>query len=166
MPQSDNIIRDATFSECGLYRYSLSRVWGPGPRVAWIMLNPSTADASRDDPTIRRCLSFTREWGYDGIEVVNLFAWRATDPRELVKAQADGLDVVGPENDTMIRFCCARSKVCVAAWGAHQLAAPRAARIWVPISKRLQCLGFTQNGSPRHPLYTPIRSILEDWPLW
>lgn len=89
----------AGISECGTYRYWLCREWSPGlDSLVWLMLNPSTADATQDDPTIRRCMGFARRWGYGGITVVNLYAYRATNPRDLLTAA----DPVGPEND---RYC-------------------------------------------------------------
>ena len=134
----------ATFSADRRYRYRLWRRWDRSrPVVAFVMLNPSTADARNDDPTIRRCVGFARAWGYGGIEVVNLFAYRATDPRELRAAN----DAVGPENRRHIHRAIARAHLVVLAWGAHGsgsglLSLPRA-----------RCLGLTRAGRPRHPLY-------------
>jgi len=152
--------RDATISACGLYRYSLTRSWGEGKRfVAWIMLNPSTADATVDDPTIRRCIAFSKAWGYDALEVVNLFALRSPNPEDLRDCQEAGMDPVGPENDRMLDWTLSRADVLVAAWGAHKMARARFDAIrWLPAlhrDKRLQCLGTTKDGSPRHPLYVP-----------
>ena len=85
-------LSEAVISQDERHRYSLTRRWGYGPAVCcWIMLNPSTADATTDDPTIRRCLRFTQGWGYDALTVVNLYAWRATDPADLRNAQRAGL---------------------------------------------------------------------------
>ena len=85
-------LSEAVISQDERHRYSLTRRWGNGPRVCcWIMLNPSTADATTDDPTIRRCVRFTQAWGYDALTVVNLYAWRATDPADLRNAQRAGL---------------------------------------------------------------------------
>lgn len=82
------MIKSAIISECGKYRYSLSRIWDENKaNVLFIMLNPSTADGDVDDPTIRRCIGFAKSWGYGGIYVGNLFAYRATDPKELLKVE-------------------------------------------------------------------------------
>jgi hypothetical protein len=134
----------ATFSANGRYRYRLWRRWDRSrPVVVFVMLNPSTADADKDDPTIRRCIGFARAWGYGGIEVVNLFAYRATLPRSLRAVD----DPVGPENGRHIRRAVARADLVVLAWGAHA----RASRLLsLP---RARCLGLTRAGQPRHPLY-------------
>ena len=87
--------RDALFSPCGTYRYRLTRRWAEGPAVAFIMLNPSTADGSVDDPTIRRCIGYGQSWGYGALAVGNLYAFRATEPQELRRAR----DPIGPDND-------------------------------------------------------------------
>jgi len=148
----------ATFSRDRRYRYRLWRRWDRSrPAVAFVMLNPSTADARRDDPTIRRCIGFARAWGFGGVDVVNLFAYRATDPRELLRVA----DPVGPRNSRHIQRAGLGAALVVIAWGAHPSAARRA-----PISlPRARCLGLTRTGQPRHPLYlrrdarpVPVRS--------
>lgn len=153
----------AVFSGDGIYRYTLTRTWGQGTRRAlWIMLNPSTATAFADDPTIRRCTRFTRAWGLDGLIVANLFALRATDPAELTRHP----EPVGPANDAQITGALADAAVLVAAWGAHPMAATRAAAVaaLVPAGARMQCLGVTKDGWPRHPLYVKGSEQLRPWP--
>lgn len=134
----------------GRYRYLLWRRWAEADSLLFIMLNPSTADAAQDDPTIRRCIGFARRWGFGGVEVVNLFAWRATLPRELAKAR----DPVGPHNDRAISLAVARSRAVIAAWGVHGALGDRDAQV-APLlaATRLRCLGLTRDGAPRHPLY-------------
>jgi hypothetical protein len=107
----------ATFSEDKLYRYRLWRMWEemPGGTVLFVMLNPSTADADRFDPTVRRCFGFARDWGFGSMEVVNLFALRSTYPEQLKKVS----DPVGPENDAIILKAVKESDLVVAAWGIH-----------------------------------------------
>jgi hypothetical protein len=145
--------RTAVFSPSRAYRYKLSRTWATGGNhVAWIMLNPSTADAMTDDPTIRRCTAFAKAWGFDGLSVVNLFALRATDPRELaVHARPAGAD-----NDWFIRETAQGAPAVVAAWGAHAMARRRGAEVARMLDADgvgLLCLGVTKDGHPRHPLY-------------
>lgn len=138
----------AAFSACGRYRYALWRRWGAGPGVAFIGLNPSTADHEMDDPTIRRCIGFARQWGFGSVSVFNLFAFRATKPDELRLAEAP----VGPENDRWLRNAGSVERLVVAAWGVHgsHRGRDRRARALLP---DLSCLGITQGGHPRHPLY-------------
>jgi hypothetical protein len=140
----------ATFDVTGRYRYRLGRWWGPGPRVAFVMLNPNTADAVRDDPTIRRCVAFAKSWGCGSADVVNLFARRARDPRQLARA----VDPVGPDNDRHLRRALREADLVVCAWGASPLARSRAAELPPILGGRpLRCLGLTKQGAPRHPLY-------------
>lgn len=154
--------RSAVLSDDGVYRYRLGRRWADGPTVAWIMLNPSTADAAIDDPTIRRCIGFSRAWGYGALEVVNLFAYRATKPTDMAKAT----DPVGPDNDAHIAAACRESLEVIVAWGAH----PAWHRRWEALntagvlSPLLSCLGTSQAGAPLHPLYLPKTSEREPWP--
>lgn len=146
---TEHIESSAKMSECGAYRYVLERHWRPElGSVNFIMLNPSTADANQDDPTIRRCIGFARAWGYGGLIVTNLFALRATDPKEM-KAHAEP---VGPRNDFWLKTIAHNATLMVAAWGAHGAHLGRAdeVRSWLD---SLQCLGTTKGGFPRHPLY-------------
>jgi hypothetical protein len=147
----------ATLSDDGIYRYDLSRRWADGPRALWVMLNPSTADARQDDPTIRRCIAFSKREGCGSLTVVNLYAFRSTDPKALLTAKAP----IGPENTSTIRRWLAdpSTSVVVAAWGAWwQSQRDHPARLNVEAlvaetQHRLVCLGTTKKGDPRHPLY-------------
>jgi hypothetical protein len=103
----------ATFAARKTYRYRLWRTWGDGPRLGWIMLNPSQADEQVDDPTLRRCVGFARGWGFGGLEVVNLFAYRASRPG-LLRLVADP---IGPQNDRYLRGLADRVAAIVCAWG-------------------------------------------------
>lgn len=139
----------AIISECGRYRYALTRRWGPDPQAIWIMLNPSTADATMNDPTIRRCMTFSKSFGYGALTVVNLYAWRATNPAEL---KMSGRDVVGPENDSILRSLASTGWPVIAAWGTR--ADPgRARHVIQLVGAHLLCLGTTKDGHPKHPLY-------------
>ena len=137
----------------GAYRYSLWRRVGPSPgRVLFVMLNPSTADAIADDPTIRRCSGFARAWGYGELEVCNLFAYRTPYPRELLGVE----DPVGPSNDRFLSRAAARADRVLAAWGVVGMRSVRAAAVLENLRKvPLSCLGRTRDGAPRHPLYVP-----------
>lgn len=141
----------AVLSKCGLYRYRLDRRWADGKSCGFIMLNPSTADADQDDPTIRRCIGFAKREGCGALMVGNLFAFRATDPT----AMADADDPTGPENLHFLLNLAERvDGPLIAAWGSHWMAADHVSH-WVcdTFGPRLMCLGKTKFGSPRHPLY-------------
>ena len=143
--------KDAVISECGLYRYRLTRQWSDGALMTFVMLNPSTADADVDDPTIRRCMSFARREKAAGICVVNLFAFRATLPSNLAKAR----DPFGPENSKFVEESV-RARGAVCAWGAHDMADDpgRALGRWACYKGiKLFCLGRNKSGAPKHPLY-------------
>lgn len=113
----------ADLSPCGRYRYTLTRTWDLTlPRVCWVMLNPSTADATRDDPTIRRVLGFSRAWGFGSLVVVNLFAFRTPSPEALALALRSGTDVWGPWNLLRVEESVCTSPMVVAAWGSNPLA--------------------------------------------
>lgn len=164
----DGKIAGADISDCNQYRYRLWRRWGSGPRALWIMLNPSTADALIDDPTIRRCAGFTRAWGCGGFDVVNLFAVRATDPREL----AHHPEPTGSMNlnvlQGVLKYGAWRHRV--AAWGTASVLSRSALRfkekwlIRLAPAGNLECLGVTKAGHPRHPLYLPKSAKLQPWP--
>jgi hypothetical protein len=116
------------------------------------MLNGSTADAEKDDPTIRRCIGFAKRWGYGSLEVVNLFGYRTTLPTELKKAP----DPVGPENDQYIAAAAKRARKIIVAWGAHGAFKGRNKEVLDLLCKSgfsAECLGTTKDGHPRHPLY-------------
>ena len=146
-------VATATFDATRTYRYRLSRTWDPsGPTVAFVMLNPSTADADVLDPTVRRCVGFARDWGFGSLEVVNLFAFRATDPRDLLRADAP----VGAANDRAVLDATAGADRVVVAWGArgtHQGRAEVVAGLLSRARVRSVALGTTRDGQPRHPLY-------------
>jgi len=145
----------AVFDPGARYRYRLWRRWAPGHQVLFVMLNPSTADAERDDPTIRRCAGFARAWGFAGMTVVNLFALRATDPARLRRAR----DPVGRDNDSHIAAAAAAADTVVVAWGIHgDLRARDRAVLALLAPHRPRCLGLTCGGHPRHPLYLPART--------
>lgn len=149
----------ACFSPCGLYRYTLSRRWADeGELCAFVMLNPSTADAERNDPTVTRCINFAKAWGYAGLEVRNIFALRATNPRQLYKVA----DPIGPDNNDAI--CeLADFPLIVAAWGVHGQYHGRGddvRRLLLP-KANWKCLKKTVEGHPNHPLYVAAWQGLE-----
>lgn len=158
--------RNARLSADRRYRYTLLRRWGErAPGITWIMLNPSKADAEVDDPTIRRCMVFSQRFGYDAMVVVNLFAYRATDPRDLLEVGAEA--ALGPENGEWTRKACHQAAVIVAAWGTLSKplrgAAGAISKIIQGDGYRLKCLGTTKDGQPRHPLYVRADVPLVDW---
>lgn len=141
----------AEISEDGLFRYLLGRRWAPGgPLVCWIMLNPSTADAKTDDLTVKKCVGFSKAMGARALVVVNLFAFRATRPQDLLRAE----DPVGPLNLARLREAPAAADLVVAAWGGvPKAAAAKAAASMEAVRSLtgLKCLGATKAGEPRHP---------------
>jgi hypothetical protein len=153
--------RGALLSDCGRYRYRLWRLWDEdAPLMTWVMLNPSTADADVDDATIRKCVGFAKHHHYGGIIVVNLFAWRATNPKELPAVA----DPIGPENDQHIVWACTAPMLgtVVAGWGANKFAARRARQVATLIRahRTPKCFRRSQEGNPWHPLYLPYESEL------
>ncbi len=139
----------AVFSSCGRYRYRLGREWLTGEgEVLFVMLNPSTADARVDDPTIRRCIGFAQRWGFQRLTVGNLFAWRATDPAELREAS----DPVGVENDYHLTEMSMAAEVTIAAWGVRGSYRSREREV-LPFLCDVEHLGLTKGGYPKHPLY-------------
>ncbi|MFW6027332.1 MAG: DUF1643 domain-containing protein [bacterium] len=151
--------RGAELSDCGRYRFLLWRRWNKTrPRAVFIMLNPSTADATEDDPTIRRCIGFAKRWGYGGIRIANLFAFRATKPADLWKAD----DPVGSGNLPAIERAMETKGIHVAAWGADKRADRQAKRVrtlFYEMGIPLYALKLTKAGHPSHPLYLPNDSM-------
>lgn len=153
--------KGAVISDDGLYRYRLWRIWDHNlPVMVWVMLNPSTADAKEDDATIRRCIGFAKQWGYGGIEVINLFALRSTDPKGL----KEGPVPVGPDNaSTFYETVDRKPKLIVAAWGNN---VPPGYDVHVNAirgvlrSNEAQCLGHTRSGEPKHPVRLPYSTRL------
>jgi hypothetical protein len=152
----------AVLSPDGQYRYLLTRECAAGPGIIFIMLNPSTADAMADDPTIRRCIRFAVRENAGRLVVVNLFALRATDPRELARHA----DPVGPRNDEFIRMHCLPGVQVVAAWGNGGSLHGRDAEVTAMLSAAgasLTCLGVTGAGQPKHPLYIRADAPLQPY---
>jgi hypothetical protein len=154
---ADEIERFAVFSPCRRYRYALARTWDFDRKPAlFVGLNPSTADETVDDPTIRRCIRFARDWDYGGVLMANLFAFRATDPDEMKRA----LDPVGERNDFWLGRLAGMAGVVVAAWGVHGAHRGRArAVIDSGALGAYSVLGLTKDGHPRHPLYMKASSV-------
>lgn len=142
-------------SACGTYRYQLVREWSAGNLLPFVMLNPSTADANSDDPTIRRCIGFAKREGATGIVVYNLYAFRATSPADIKTAA----NPYGPDNDgwlmNLSRWAGDNGKSIVCAWGtnASENAVKRATKIFATFGAMTACLGKTKDGHPKHPLY-------------
>jgi len=148
----------AKFSEDRVYRYLLWRKWSDFPCAMFIGLNPSTADENVDDPTIRRCVSFAKSWGCGGIHMLNLFAFRATKPEEMKKAD----DPYGPDNEDFLKTNLLISDPVVACWGIHGAFKNRAVEIR-KLLPSLKCFGLTKAGHPRHPLYLSKETRLIDF---
>lgn len=139
------------FSPDRIYRYTLWREWLYGTGYAmFIGLNPSTADETNDDPTVRRCIGFAKAWGFSALCMTNIFAFSATDPRRMMAAS----DPVGPENYKWLRILSADASVVIAAWGVHGLYIGQDRRVCEVVGA-MDCLGLTKGGHPRHPLYVP-----------
>lgn len=157
-------IRDAALSADEVYRYALARTWNPAlPPVAFCMLNPSKADATLDDATICKIRTFAKRWGYGGLRVVNLFAYRATDPKELVSAR----EPIGEDNDDWI-IGETKGLTVVAAWGASVPSywSWRPAEVHAMLTAngtQLHHLGLTKDGHPRHPLYLRGDTMPQPW---
>ena len=153
----------AIFDASGRYRYWWSRRWDPTqPALTFLMLNPSTADATQSDPTVTRCQHYAQAWGFGTLVVTNLFAYRSTDPRALTGCP----DPVGPENDAWILRAVRQTEHTVCAWGVHGALQDRQTvvlRLLRPFADRLWMLRLSQGGFPRHPLY--LLRTLQPQPL-
>lgn len=152
--------REASATVVGHYRYTLKRVWGDGDLMLWLMLNPSKADGRQDDPTIVRCVNYAESWGFGGMFVGNMFAWRATQPNHVKAHSLRGENIIGPGNDDAIQMMLGETTRTVAGWGATGVNWVRGRPdevIKVATDHRdLKILGLTSRSQPRHPLYAPI----------
>lgn len=148
--------RSARFSEDRAYRYTLWRQWASGAEYVLIIgLNPSAADETIDDPTIRRCIGFVRSWGYGALCMVNLFAFRATNPKDMMAAD----DPIGQDNDLFLLNLSKNAAIVVAAWGVNGTYRNRDRKVKNLVSN-LYCFGLTKHGHPKHPLYLPKSAML------
>ena len=174
------VIRTATISADGRYRYQLGRRWGTGPMLPWIMLNPSAADDGGDDPTTRRVVSFSRSWGYGACVVVNLFGFRCANPDQL-RATAEP---IGRRNARSVTAAIDEAAMSgadriVVGWGVHghrwlaiesevasrlRRSVASAAEHWTARALRPVMLGATTSGAPRHPLYVRSSTALRPLP--
>jgi hypothetical protein len=163
----DNILEfnRAEFSNCRNWRYTLFRRWNFNTDAKYCMfigLNPSTADEVTQDPTVTRCCQYAQDWGFDGLCMTNIFAYRATDPK--VMKQQD--DPVGVDNDKWLIKCGKSADLVVAAWGTHGAYRNRGVEVMELFDKyqiNLHALKLTQDGHPGHPLY--LKSSLKPFML-
>lgn len=142
----------AIYSNCEQFRYELTRIWGDGRRLTYVMLNPSTASETRNDPTVERCERRARVMGFSAFRVVNIFAFRATKPQDLKKAN----HAIGPENDRFLISAVDWADMVLCAWGAHGAHLGRGAQVEAILREQgddLWHIGLTKAGAPRHPLY-------------
>lgn len=153
--------KGAIISDDGTYRYRLWRMWdAEKPTVAFIMLNPSTADETADDPTCRRCIEYGKSWGYGKLIIGNLFALRSTDPVNLRKHDAP----IGPENDQHLKDICDEAEKVIVAWGTDGSLNGRGREVAQLLDEQeLYALNTTASGHPNHPLYQPKDATLEPW---
>jgi hypothetical protein len=150
----------AVYSDCLRYRYALTRVWAEGPRISFVMLNPSTATEVQNDPTVERCERRARAMGFGAFRVVNIFGFRATDPRDMRAAP----DPIGPENDAAIIAAADWADMILCAWGTHGAHLGRSAAVAQMLAGYdLHHLGLTQAGDPKHPLYISYAQRPEPW---
>lgn len=155
--------KSASISNCGTFRYFLMRRWDLRLKnLVFVMLNPSTADAEEDDATIRKCVGFAQRFGYGGIIVLNLFAYRVTDPKDLKKAGFP----VGPENDMWLKHAAEVGCDIVCAWGVNANRTARPAQVVKMLREagaQLKCLDVTGDGWPSHPLMLSYDRQLRDY---
>jgi hypothetical protein len=163
--------KSALISQCGKYRYSLTRDWYEGDgEVVFVLLNPSTADHYQDDPTVRRCIGFAKSWGKSSLKIVNLFAFRSVQPTALLQCE----DAIGPENDHHIVAACRKavttgteknSPSIICAWGNHGKLFDRSTQTRkLLVGLNPSCFGLTAKKQPRHPLYLSATTTVEPMP--
>ncbi|MFK7856815.1 MAG: DUF1643 domain-containing protein [Granulosicoccus sp.] len=152
------IERKASFSRCKRYRYQLLRRWEGGHgRCVIVGLNPSTADAQVDDPTVRRCMGFAQDWGFNELLMVNLFAFRTPHPAHLKKCDSP----IGPGNRRALQRACESAKRIVVAWGTHGTYRNQAVKFAsIAREQPLYCFGLSKNHQPLHPLYQRRDTVL------
>lgn len=153
-PLKDLIVSDAKFSTCRKYRYDLLRIWQDDDEniISFIGLNPSTADEVVNDPTVFRCQKRAKSLAFSGMHMLNIFAYRDTDPKGMKKA----LDPIGQDNDNTLIEVCKRSVKIVCCWGNHGVYLERSShvrKLLTPFADKIYCLGLNKNGEPKHPLY-------------
>lgn len=142
------MVRKVKISKCGKYRYMLMREWDKSlPKVMFIMLNPSTADGEQDDPTIRRCIGFAKDWGYGGISVFNIFPYISTDPKGIHTSIKPNL-----KNRALILQNNQAHKLKILAWGNNDLISDAHIDFIFNNLSGLHCLGLTKLGNPKHPV--------------
>jgi hypothetical protein len=175
---SEDMVSSADISDCARYRYNLVRIWNKGPArprmVAFVALNPSTADATVNDQTIRKEIAFAKAWGMDGLLKLNLYAWRETSPKKLFDASRNH-DIIGPRNSAdfiHVQIFAFNCEFMVAGWGtnANKNYASRIASRGQEVTEilraadiKMHCLKLNQDGSPQHPLYIPLSQPLQPW---
>lgn len=156
-------VSEAVYSPCERYRYSLTRTWNAqGPRLLYVMLNPSKATELANDPTIERCERRARRLGYGAFRVANLFALRETDPSRLRRARSPE----GPDNAAQLLAAAAWADAILCAWGVHGAHRGQAARTAAALrgaGRPLMTLGLTRDGHPRHPLYVSYDVAPAPW---
>ena len=153
----------AFFDKDKIYRYLLYRKWGnSNKKITWIMLNPSTADETVDDPTIRRCIRFAKQFGATELDIVNLFAYRSTNPKNLYHIA----NPIGKENDTYIIKSLETSFIVILGWGNHGKLLNRSkeviSNLLKPYNDKVFALKILKNGEPGHPLYIPYSAKLQN----
>lgn len=161
--QKGDALSEAVYSPCERYRYELTRVWkSDAQRISFVMLNPSTATETQNDPTVERCERRARALGYGAFRVTNIFAWRDTDPRAMRAAP----NPIGPHNDTAIICACSWADMVLAAWGNHGAHLGRGAQVRSLLAASgapITHLGLTAAGHPKHPLYISYAQQPEKW---
>jgi hypothetical protein len=156
-PEPSYTDASATFGGDGTYRYRLSRTWATGPTAVFVLLNPSTADATTDDRTVTRCVKYAAGMGFGALIVVNLFALRSSDPSDLDTHSAP----VGPENDAHIAAACVAGDRTIVGWGNTGEKQGRGREVATRLDVDLYAIGTTKAGHPRHPSRTPYDTAVE-----
>ena len=157
-----DIRKSAYITDCRKFRYSLTRAWGTEPRLLCVMLNPSKADEKSDDHTVRKCIGFAIRNGCRALDIVNLYAYRTSNPEDLIEQRYP----VGDRNDEFIRRMSEVASLIIVAWGVWGRP-DRVAHVTQILRSHkrseceIKCLGTTMNGSPRHPLYVSYETKLE-----